>query len=86
MSRLPVLKMRKPNLFTQKSSEAIVDLFKSQTSKQYNKIGIHFTFKRCNIRSSEATFKTLLKIPFAALLNEALALLTENFSSRPATK
>ena len=85
MSR-PVLNMRKPKRFTQKSSEAIVDLFKSQTSRQFNNIGIHLTFNRCMIKSSVATFNTLLRILLTARLKEALTLLTENFSTRPETK
>ena len=62
MSRLPVLNIRKPKRFTQKSSEAIVDLFKSQTSRQFNNIGIHLTFNRCMIKSSVAKFNPLLRI------------------------
>ena len=85
MLRFPVLNIRKPKRDTQKSSDAIVDLLSSQTSRQYNKIGIHLTFKRCNTSSSEPTFKTLLRILLAARLNEALALLTENLSTLPAT-
>jgi len=62
---LLVLKSLMRNRFATKSREG--DLFRFNTSKPYNRIGMHLHYTGCSTTSSEAIRPTLPKILFAAL-------------------